>query len=169
MAEKKDIIEGINKELESLEIVLTATAGRTAITLDEYVALRVKQGASLDIIKQDLLDDLNNNGRIFGEFRRAIKATANGSVHRFRDVGQSREHGLEQTFKWAAVLVNTCRDCEERHGIERTYEEWELYGLPRTGHTICKQYCRCMLIPGHMSVIEGENKAPIKRKKRGKK
>lgn len=163
--DRKEAINRVEREMDSLSISLLSKVAKSAVTLDEYISIRTRQGASAAAIKADLLDDLNNGGRIFGEFRNGIKATANGTIHRFRDIGQVSEHGYEQNYKWAAVLVNTCPDCEVRHGVEKSYEEWERAGLPRTLQTICKEYCRCMLIPADMTVIKGENIKPIKRKR----
>jgi len=77
----------ISKELETLDIVLAAKVARSAITLQEYVDMRLAQGAALKVIKADLLKDLEEGGRIFGEFKNALKPTFAGSINRFRDVG----------------------------------------------------------------------------------
>lgn len=163
----KEIFDKLSdREIETLQIMLWAKAARTSVTIEEYVQIRVLQGASYESIRNDLLTDLNEGGRIFGEFRRAIRATANGTINRFRDNAQFSELGIDKTYKWAAVLVRTCPDCMDRHGREQTWEEWEAEGLPRTGQTVCKENCRCMLIPGEMSVIKGENVFPEKYIKR---
>jgi len=148
-----------NRELDTLEIFLTAKAQRTAITLEEYIQSRVIQGATKEAIKADLLADLEGGGRIFGEFRNAVRATSNGTVNRFRDTAIFQELGTEQNYRWAAVLVKTCPDCMDRHGKVKKWDEWEADGLPRTGQTVCKENCRCMLIPEEFTVLE-----PIMRK-----
>ncbi|NCC41934.1 MAG: hypothetical protein EOM21_21500, partial [Gammaproteobacteria bacterium] len=102
------------RELDTLAILLTAKVGKTAITLSEYVQLRVMQGTDLNIIRDELLTDLQQGGRIFGEFRRAIKATARGSVNRVRDDAYFSEFGTTKTYRWSAVLVKTCPDCLDR-------------------------------------------------------
>ncbi len=147
MADENLFKELESRELESLDIFLAAKAGKMAITLDEYLQTRLLNGASREALLNDLLDDLENGGRIFGEFRRSIRATANGTIHRFRDIGQFSEEGVDQKYRWAAVLVNTCPDCIDRHGTLKSWEEWEADGLPRTGMTVCKENCRCVLIP----------------------
>lgn len=150
------------RELNTLEIFLTAKAERTTITLEEYIQTRILQGATREALKADLLRDLEEGGRIFGEFRNAVRATANGTINRFRDTGIFGELGTEQNYRWAAVLVKTCPDCIERHGKVKKWDEWEAEGLPRTGQTVCKENCRCMLIPEEFTVLE-----PIKRAGRG--
>lgn len=145
------------RELETLEISLWAKAMRSSVTIEEYIRIRQMQGASIQAIRADLLTDLQTGGRIFGEFRRAVRATGNGTINRFRDNGQISEQGIDQTFKWAAVMSRTCPDCADRHGKEQTWEEWEAEGLPRTGQTVCKENCRCMLIPGEASVFKKIN------------
>jgi hypothetical protein len=158
MPDKQTIQSGANRELKTLEIALSAKIRRTAISIEEYIAIRVNQGVSLETIQADLLADLEEGGRIFGEFRRAIETTYNGSVSRFRDVAQVAEVGLKAKFRWVAVLIDTCPDCLERHGRTMTWDDWEQEGLPRTGQTVCKENCKCVLIPAEATEL-----LPIKR------
>ena len=158
--------EAINREIASMTILLTAKASRTAITLQEFIQNAIVTGSDPAEIEALLLDDLKNNGRIFGEFTRAIKATANGAINGFRDSGSLAEFGLDDQFRWVAVLINTCVDCLPRHnGPAMTWAEWEARGLPRTGFTVCKQNCKCMLIPvDELSELNTKDDLPIKRK-----
>jgi hypothetical protein len=150
---------GINKELVTLDIVLAAKVARSAITLQEYVQLRQAQGATLDIIRADLLTDLEEGGRIFGEFRNAMQPTFAGSINRFRDVGIFGELGTKVEYRWCAVLVNTCVDCLDRHKQVHPLDYWEEEGLPRSGATVCGQNCKCVLLP-----VDATETEPIYRK-----
>src|SRR3990167_263971 len=162
MAETNKKITQINldKELATLNISLSGKVGRTALTLTEYIQLRQIQGATLASIRADLLADLSEGGRIFGEFVNALKPTFAGSIHRFRDVGALAEMGVDTKYRWVAVLVNTCPDCLERHNKVRLWADWEADGLPRTGATVCKENCKCVLIP-----TEATETAPVMRAK----
>ncbi len=148
----------INNEMNILDILLEAKAQRTIITLEEYIRMRRFSGASVEAIRADLLADLQEGGRIFGEFRNAIKATIDGAIHRFRDQAEISELGDEQKFRWVAVLINTCPDCLDRHGQVKTWDEWAAEGLPRTGQTVCRENCKCVLLPADSTVLE-----PVKR------
>lgn len=150
--ENKNIVKaGIDKELETLNIILSSKIGRTTLTLEEYIQTRLAQGATLEIIKSDLLTDLEEGGRIFGEFKNALQPTFAGSVNRFRDVGVFGELGTKIKYRWVAVLVNTCPDCLDRHKESlkspKLWVEWEEEGLPRSGVTVCGQECKCILLP----------------------
>lgn len=154
-ADKKEITQaGIDKEMSTLEISLIAKVSRTAITLDEYIEIRLSQGTTIEVIRADLLKDLNEGGRIFGEFLNAVKPTFAGSVGRFRDVGAIAEIGIEKKWRWVAVLVNTCPDCLKRHNQAKIWEDWEAEGLPRTGATVCKEWCKCVLVPDVVAILE---------------
>lgn len=155
MAVDKNIIrENLNKELTTLDIVLTAKISRTAITLEEFIQMRLSQGAAMKAIRADLLADLESGGRIFGEFVNALKPTFAGSTSRFRDAGELAELGIAEKYRWVAVLVNTCPDCLERHNKAKPWEDWETDGLPRTGATVCKENCKCVLIPAEATELE---------------
>jgi len=165
MAENKELFDEFSKrELASLELMLLSSTERTAITINEFIQLRTLQGASLTSIRADLLADLNTGGRIFGEFRTSIRATINGSINRLRDDALFSEEGVITKYIWTAILVNTCPDCMDRHGVSKSWQKWEAEGLPRTNHTVCKQFCKCMLIPSEVTDIE--KLQPIIRKKK---
>jgi len=150
-----------NRELETMAILLTASAQKTAITLEAYVESRLLQGASAESIREALLTDLNEGGRMFSEFRRSIRSTAVGSVNRVSDAGLYSEWGVDREYRWSAVLINTCDDCLSRHGIAKTWDEWESLGLPRSGSTICRSNCHCQLL-----IAEAVKLEPIRRKKK---
>lgn len=154
----------IGREIQTMEIFLLAKAARTSISIEEYINTRILQGADESSIEADLLDDLDNNGRIFAEFRNAIRATTNGVIHRSRDNAMFADEGTkiaDEEFRWCAVLINTCPDCLDRHGRVNTYAGWEAEGLPRSGVTVCKENCKCMLLPARTAILE-----PIQRSKR---
>ena len=161
MPPQDKIKAGIDRELRTMEILLTTKINRTAITLEGYIALRQAQGASLATIKSGLLADLETGGRMFGEFRNSMRATYAGSTSRFSDIGITSETGIEKSFRWVAVLENTCPDCLDRHGQIMSWEDWEQIGLPKTGATICMEHCKCVLITAEASEME-----PVYRSKR---
>jgi hypothetical protein len=159
---KKDILQAsIAREIDILEVYMFGTSARTAVTLQEYIDARLLSGADPDIIKDELLTDLKEGGRIFGEFRNSMKSNARGHISRARDCSEFSELGVKGSYRWSAVLINTCPDCMDRHGEEKTWEEWEDEGMPRTGATVCKENCKCVLLPAEVAVL-----APIKRPRR---
>lgn len=152
--------EFLDREIGAMEIFLTSKAERTAITLEELIQTRLLLGASEDQIEADLLKDLEEGGRIFGEFRNAVRATSNGVINRVRDSAIFGNLGVDAKYRWVAVLINTCPDCLERHNRVQSWIEWEKKGLPRTGQTVCKELCKCILIPAESTEVE-----PIRRGK----
>lgn len=155
MPDEEFLNEAANRESEALTIFLAGKAARTTVTLDEFIQAALVQGMSADALRETLEEDLRTGGRIFGEFRRSVKSTVNGSINRIRDTAQFAEVGVETDFRWAAVLVNTCPDCIRRHNMPpMEWEEWEAIGLPRTGATVCKENCKCMLIPAKDTELE---------------
>lgn len=150
--------EMTNFEIEAMTILLTSKARKSALTISEFIEFARLQGASDESIKKELIKDLEEGGRLFGEFRNSIKATSNGVIHRMRDSAQFSEDINVERYSWVAVLVNTCPDCIERHGRVKTMTEWEAEGLPRAGFTVCKEYCRCILVNADYAILE-----PIKR------
>jgi hypothetical protein len=165
MAESDRKIAGalLTKELEALEIMLISDVERTAITLEEYIKMRLAQGVDPAVLEADLIKDLEEGGRIFGEFRNALKPTFGGATNRFRDAGELVELGLDGKWRWVVVSNNPCPDCLERGDEEaKTWNDWEAEGLPRTNATVCEQNCKCVMISEDAGKVN-----PIIRSKRG--
>lgn len=160
--ENEDLFrEFVDREIAAMEIFLGSKAAKTAITLEEYIQTRILLGASEESIEAELLKDLEEGGRIFGEFRNSIKATSNGVINRTRDNAIFADQGVDAPYRWVAVLINTCPDCLERHNRVQSWIEWEKEGLPRTGQTRCRENCKCMLLPAESTEVE-----PIMREKK---
>lgn len=162
MPDKNTILNILgDKEEEMLVIRLMANVNVTAIRLDEYVKVRLLQGATKKEIEKELLGDLLDGGRIFGEFRKSIQATADGSIKRTADIGQWAFEGVEKQMRWVTVEdKKVCPDCRPRHNRVKTLEAWEVLGLPGTGWSICRDNCRCVIVDSELElpVIKRERK-----------
>lgn len=164
--------EQLSEGLELLEIVIAGrvatSASITVLRLDELINTMIKSGMSKDSIKSVLLADLNEGGRIFGEFRNAIKNTTSQAVTNASFEAEKfvyNEKGIE-SFRWVSAGNNVCPDCAERAGRVQQYNYWELAGLPRSGFSVCGANCNCRIVPESYS----EKKiTEIKRRKERKK
>lgn len=151
-------------QMASMEIGLSAAVTRTVASLNEIVDRLRLQGLSEKAILTQLEQDLAEGGRVFGEFRRAVKSTTEGTIGSISTDAYLDEFGTDIDFTWIAALVNTCDDCISRHGDVRQYDEWEKAGLPRSGWSVCKQHCQCVLIPEKIATGRNELRAPLDRK-----
>jgi len=116
--------------------------------------IAVLRGAGIgdnDILR--ILDrDFREGGRIFGEFRNAIKRGIVGGIMQSNRVGQSGVYG-DSLMKWVSVgSPRICPDCESRIGQVAPYSEWESVGLPASGFSVCKEYCYCQLVPTEVKI-----------------
>ena len=145
-----------NVDLTTMTISLKTAASRTAVTLEELITRALATGMTREALREYLLQDLAEGGRIFGEFRRAVSASGNGVIRDFSDSAQWSEDDEKQVarFMWIAVMVNTCPDCMERHGRIFTMEEWEEKGLPRAGFTVCRSHCQCNLVDADVAILK---------------
>ena len=156
-----DIEEVFNEEGEEQEnnTLLWAALG-LSFGIDIFVSrinreIEILRGAGLgdDAILTTFSRDLSTHGRIFGEFRNAIKSSiVLGVMQGFR-VGQDNIYGDSLKFKWVSVgSPRICKDCEERVGQVKTWDEWEELGVPASGFSVCKEYCYCQLIPSDIEI-----------------
>lgn len=151
-------------QMNAMEISLSAAVRRTTASLEEIIDRLRLQGLSDSVILETLETDLRDGGRIFGEFRRAVAATTEGTIGSISTDAYLDEFGTDIDFTWIAALVNTCEDCLSRHGDVRGYAEWEKAGLPRTGWSVCRGNCQCVLIPEEIAKGRNELRQPLDRK-----
>lgn len=111
--------------------------------LGQEVERLIRSGVSEQSIIRVLDTDFSRSGRIFGEFKNAIKRGLVGGINQaFRRTGQ-----MGQKLRWITVSKNVCPDCESRAGQLDTWEGWEARGMPASGWSVCKEYCYCQLMP----------------------
>jgi len=133
---------------DSMRISIGAQASRTAITLQEFIEGQRVLGLSKEAIENLLLDDLANGGRIFGEFNRSLGLNIEGSLGQLPNSAAEIRFGRDpkRSKTWIAALVNTCPDCLPRHGEVDSLRNWEIRGKPRTGWSVCRKHCQCVLL-----------------------
>lgn len=162
---KQTFDQKFKKQVRSFEISLSSAVQRTTASLKEIVGKLALSGMSTKNIQKVLEKDLVEGGRVFGEFRRAVKATSEGLIGKVSTDAYLEEFGADIEFTWIAALVNTCDDCMPRHGEVKSFEEWEAEGLPRSGWSVCKEHCQCVLIPEKIAAERNELREPLDRKK----
>ena len=152
MADEEQNTQTLEEEDEN--ILLWATLGISfaidifATEIEREIALLRNAGISNDEILRILRSDLSTNGRIFGRLRNNIKRGIVSAVMQASRIGQDRVYGDSVMMQWVSVgTPKICVDCESRIGQVRSWEEWEVLGLPASGFSVCKEYCYCQLIP----------------------
>ncbi|OQA56541.1 MAG: hypothetical protein BWY42_00960 [Candidatus Omnitrophica bacterium ADurb.Bin277] len=152
----------------TLTINIRAKAAKTALTLKEYVDTLRASGIADSVIRQNLDDDLTNGGRIFGEFFRGISMDVTGRIGELTRGSAAIRDGVQpdDNMTWVAVSMTegdkACPDCTPRHGEVDTYQNWVLRGLPKTGWSVCRAHCKCILL--RESDVNGEEslKEPVR-------
>ena len=151
-----EITEEITQNLEEEDenILLWATLGISygidvfVTRIEREIALLRNAGISEAAIVDILRNDLTTGGRIFGEFRNTIRRGIISATMQASRIGQDRVYGDSMNMRWISVgTPKICPDCEERIGEVRSWNEWELVGLPASGFSVCKEFCYCQLIP----------------------
>lgn len=71
----------------------------------------------------------------------ARRAGTDAEIATFAERGHTR-------FVWVVPNAgDACPDCKIRAGVAMTLTEWDQFGRPGTGQTICGTHCFCMLLP----------------------
>jgi|TARA_B100000579_G_C22564620_1_gene726038 SPP1 gp7 family putative phage head morphogenesis protein len=145
-----ELADFLNEASLVITFEIESAVAKTVIDLETLIKRMKATGASNEAIKQVLLNDLNTGGRIFGTFKNQFRATSDFAVGRMSTYGQLYEYGKKgiKEYRWYAYNVDkACPDCQERHGQILPYNEWEQFGVPRSGFSVCGLYCKCELLP----------------------
>ena len=132
----------ISKQMESI-------SSKTALSLEELVVQMRASGATDNIIKQRLLADLTDAGRIFGMYKNGVKNNMKNAILSAGNIATLSKYRTEGyvDFKWITVSSNPCIDCVERHGEVADMEFFETIGLPKSGFSVCGTNCQCQIVP----------------------
>ena len=106
-------------------------------------------GADPMAIRELLLYDLQNKGRIFGGLVNGVTGATNLGITSSAQIAELLtyvEAGYTQ-YKWVTVSKNPCFQCAERAGRIDLKEYWEAIGYPRSGFSVCGPNCKCHLVP----------------------
>lgn len=126
---------------------------KKALSLEEYVKLRIENGEDKEKIREELLKDLEEDGPIFKDFKEAIKPTFENSVSRF---GEPIEINGEQAYKMDAMNLPKypcCLDCLAHNGEIKTMKEWEKIGLAGAKHKALKNKCWSFLMTAYADKV----------------
>lgn len=148
MAERGELDDKDREILLWIALGLSYDVRIFAERLGQEIDRLARSGVSEQSIIRVLDTDLNQRGRIFGEFRNSIKRGIVGGINQaFRRAGE-----MGQRLRWITVSKNVCPDCESRAGQVDTWEGWEARGMPASGWSICKEYCYCQLMPEDIEI-----------------
>ena len=139
---------------DDLSVVITTqlenNSARVALSLEELVVQMRASGATDDIIREALEQDLANAGRIFGAYKNSTKNSVKNAVLSAGNIASKQvyEQAGVVDFKWITLgMTGSCPDCNDRHAEIGTMEYFETVGLPKSGFSVCGANCQCQIVP----------------------
>ena len=156
---------------EDLNIVISTQIGnnatRAVLSLEELIVQMRASGATEQIIRQTILNDLMGAGRLFGAFRNGIKNISRNAILSAGNIATMQTYqkaGISE-YKWITLgMTGSCPDCNDRHGEQGDMEYFETIGLPKSGFSVCGGNCQCQLVPINYKG-KGLDKPILRRKK----
>lgn len=92
-----------------------------------------------------------NDGGILKGFKKRARRVAEDAARREaqeRATAEYRKMAKPGEFwEWIAISAQPCPDCVARAGRKLKYLQWVKIGLPGHGRTVCRQSCKCQLVP----------------------
>lgn len=136
---------------------MTTAQGRITRILDDVGTPRTSDDARaiLDRISAEVVAPLREpgawsgvaNGSTMTAGNEALGAASVRLADPTIDPDTAHQIALDAPNVWVAALVKTCPDCLSRHGQIDTAANWRRRGMPRSGWSVCRERCRCQLIP----------------------
>ena len=156
---------------EDLSIVITTqlenNSARAVLSLEELVVQLRASGATDDVIREVLEQDLINSGRLFGAYKNSTKNTMKNAILSAGNMAAKsvyEEAGVTE-YQWITLgMTGSCPDCNDRHLESGTMEYFETIGLPKSGFSVCGSNCQCQLVPANYKG-KGLDKPILRRKK----
>ncbi len=158
----------LTDELAIMATSMEVTKQVFQLKLTNLIASLESRGMSSEQVINVLIDDLENNGAIFGGLKRQLIGDSQAMIETADSrltVEKFEKESGEELGTWVAILVATCEDCIPRHGITKKWKEWESLGLPKSGFSVCRSKCQCDIFPASVVESKSELQAPLKRTK----
>lgn len=141
---------GFDKIVDNLALNLVADTESYALDMQVISRNLLFAGQSGATVTKIVADNVANTGRETGTYFNAIAADAKSALFQAADQAAQDAFAfrdLQNAMRWVAFFTKTCPDCIDRHNEVKSYEEWQSDGLPRSGATVCRKHCHCVLIP----------------------
>ena len=137
------IIEDVLSQQWNEDVIeLVGQANKTQLDIDSFVS-RLKD------IPPETIEEMITGGTV--SRLRAFEVYVEKLIE--NQIGRAAMEGFhvnlseepEALCTWRVESAKPCPDCAPRNGMKRTYSEWELVGLPKSGFSVCGGNCRCVI------------------------
>ena len=129
---------------------LETEVAKGALTLQGYIQKQIHAGISPQVLKANLIADLENGGQIFGSLRSAFRKQVAWGVEGAEDSSLKATQGINNDTMedWVAIADGaTCDGCmSNANAGSNPHSYWVSAGLPSAGSNECGDYCRCDLV-----------------------
>lgn len=147
--------DALAEGLSQYDIDANRVASQFLIDLASLIGQMQASGMTDEAVTKQITRKLADLDKPFGAFVRNLTGAALFSVQRTANAAMvtsiiDTPEGANADDKWMWVTVGdnrVCKDCEPRHGMVKTQEEWERLGIPKSGFSICEERCRCVIVP----------------------
>ena len=146
---------------------LNAATQQYSISLKQLMSEMLLHKMSNKQVQKQIEEEIEAGKRETGTYFNALIASQQSYLFDVADnaaqevFAQKNLQKIEK-WRWVAFFTRTCPDCIERHGQVKTYAQWERSGLPRSGQTVCRSHCHCVLLPASYAA---DIAMPVKRER----
>jgi hypothetical protein len=125
-------------------------ANRTQSNIDQWYNVMLIELTQPDLDKFIKQDQSYHKATIQSSVNGSL-TDLKGSVHNASQQGFiSRTVEINPSaklYKWVNDSSRVCSDCASRDGRVETLADWEDLGTPKSGFSVCGEFCHCRLEP----------------------
>ena len=144
----ENIVGGVlDAVIEDATISIVQEVNALQIAVDQYVASQ--SAMSIEGLKAAIFGGESTViASKLSAFQRYILKTIEGAINDSWGKGttvRQAEKPSDTLYTWRVESAKPCPDCSSRNGQVRSLAEWQAFGLPRSGFSVCNRNCKCII------------------------
>lgn len=143
------------RRLDLALMQLEKEAGILKADINIFMAQAKIAGFTEKQILGQLVQAASDKVGIVDGFSKRVKSLTEAAMIREKSAKETDEYKKEslpdEEWVWITISASPCPDCQERAAKILPMDRWEKIGIPGAGRTICRQFCRCKLIPASIA------------------
>jgi len=144
-----------NQNGDKLVAALNTATNNYVIQTKDLLSSMLLSGTTQATARNRIRNDIAQGQQETGTFFNSIARNAQSYIFKVADQAFSEAmafNNIRNKMRWVTFFTKSCPDCVARHNRIQSFELWEGEGVPRSGVTVCRGHCHCILVPDEYPV-----------------
>lgn len=153
------------KNGEVLTAAINSATDSYVVNSTQVLSSMLLSGITGQNARDRIQSDVRNNTREIQSYFRQITDHSQSYIFQTADTAMQEAFAfkdIQNNMRWVTFFTKSCPDCIDRHNRVQSFDAWESEGTPRSGVTVCRMHCHCVLVPAEYPV---DVASPVKRER----